>query len=114
MIRDVEEQKHLDVLTAGKRAIEVVNALHLFVGECIDHCIACITVFRWPLWAEDLAGLFKYLCSFGRANSPQARNNHSLTNRRIDWSDSWSDEDLRGFSEASPKRLDSEDPEDSR
>ena len=34
--------------------------------------------------------------------------------RNVDWSDSWSDEDLRGFREASLRRLDSEDPEDSR
>jgi hypothetical protein len=35
-------------------------------------------------------------------------------NCRIDWSDSWSDEDLRDFRSASLKRLDSEDTEDSR
>jgi hypothetical protein len=32
-------------------------------------------------------------------------------NRRIDWSDLWSDEDLRDFRSASLKRLESEDPE---
>jgi hypothetical protein len=32
---------------------------------------------------------------------------------KIDWSDSWSDEDLRDFRAASLRRLDSEDPEDS-
>jgi hypothetical protein len=32
---------------------------------------------------------------------------------RIDWSDSWSDEDLRDFRAASLSRLDAEDPEDS-
>ena len=34
-------------------------------------------------------------------------------NGRIDWSDSWSDEDLRDFRAASLKRLDAEDAEDS-
>jgi hypothetical protein len=33
--------------------------------------------------------------------------------RKIDWSDSWSDEDLHDFRAASLKRLDSEDTEDS-
>jgi hypothetical protein len=33
-------------------------------------------------------------------------------NRRIDWSDSWSDEDLNDFRAASVKRLDAEDGED--
>lgn len=32
-------------------------------------------------------------------------------NHRIDWSDSWSDEDLRDFRSASLKRLETEDPE---
>jgi len=31
---------------------------------------------------------------------------------KIDWSDSWSDEDLREFRSASLKRLDAEDAED--
>jgi hypothetical protein len=35
-------------------------------------------------------------------------------NSRIDWSDSWSDEDLREFRAASLKRLDCEDSEDQR
>ena len=35
-------------------------------------------------------------------------------NSRIDWSDSWSDEDLRDFRNASLKRLETEDPEASR
>jgi hypothetical protein len=35
-------------------------------------------------------------------------------NRRIDWSDSWSDEDLKDFRSASLKRLDPEDGEDCR
>ena len=34
-------------------------------------------------------------------------------NRRIDWSDSWSDEDLREFRAAALRRLDAEDAEDS-
>ena len=33
-------------------------------------------------------------------------------NRRIDWSDSWSDEDLNEFRAASLRRLDSEESED--
>jgi hypothetical protein len=32
---------------------------------------------------------------------------------KIDWSDSWSDEDLRDFRAASVSRLDAEEPEDS-
>jgi len=32
---------------------------------------------------------------------------------KINWSDSWSDEDLHGFRSASVKRLDAEDTEDS-
>jgi hypothetical protein len=32
-------------------------------------------------------------------------------NSRIDWSDSWSDEDLRDFRSASLKRLETDDPE---
>ena len=36
----------------------------------------------------------------------------SATSSRIDWSDAWSDEDLKDFRAASLKRLDSEDPED--
>jgi hypothetical protein len=35
-------------------------------------------------------------------------------NFRIDWSDSWSDEDLRDFRSASLKRLETEDSEGSR
>ena len=35
-------------------------------------------------------------------------------NCRVDWSDSWSDEDLRDFRSASLKRLETEDPEGSR
>ena len=34
-------------------------------------------------------------------------------NSRIDWSDSWSDEDLHDFRTASLNRLDAEDGEDS-
>ena len=34
-------------------------------------------------------------------------------NGRIDWADSWSDEDLRDFTAASLKRLDTEEEEDS-
>lgn len=33
-------------------------------------------------------------------------------NRRIDWSDSWSDEDLNEFRAASLRRLDAEESED--
>jgi hypothetical protein len=33
-------------------------------------------------------------------------------NRRIDWSDSWSDEDLNEFRAASVRRLDAEESED--
>jgi hypothetical protein len=33
--------------------------------------------------------------------------------RKIDWSDSWSDEDLHDFRAASLNRLDADDPEDS-
>ena len=33
-------------------------------------------------------------------------------NRRIDWSDSWSDEDLKEFRAASLRRLDAEESED--
>ena len=33
-------------------------------------------------------------------------------NRRIDWSDSWSDEDLKEFRAASLQRLDAEESED--
>ena len=33
--------------------------------------------------------------------------------RKIDWSDSWSDEDLHDFRAASLKRLDADDTEDS-
>ena len=33
-------------------------------------------------------------------------------NRTIDWSDSWSDEDLRAFTAASLRRLDAEESED--
>ena len=35
-------------------------------------------------------------------------------NTRIDWSDSWSDEDLKEFTAASVRRLEAEDPEDPR
>jgi hypothetical protein len=41
------------------------------------------------------------------------RRKDSSPNRRIDWSDSWSDEDLSDFRAASLKRLDAEDSEDS-
>ena len=34
--------------------------------------------------------------------------------RRIDWSDSWTDEDLQDFSAASLKRLEAEESEESR
>jgi hypothetical protein len=34
-------------------------------------------------------------------------------NRRIDWSDSWSDEDLADFRTASLRRLEADDAEDS-
>ena len=34
-------------------------------------------------------------------------------NNRIDWSDSWSDEDLKEFRSASLKRLETEEPEES-
>jgi hypothetical protein len=33
-------------------------------------------------------------------------------NRKIDWSDSWSDEDLTEFTAASMRRLDAEESED--
>jgi hypothetical protein len=33
-------------------------------------------------------------------------------NRRIDWSDSWSDEDMNDFRTASLRRLDAEESED--
>lgn len=33
-------------------------------------------------------------------------------NRKIDWTDSWSDEDLKEFREASLRRLDAEESED--
>lgn len=33
-------------------------------------------------------------------------------NRKIDWSDSWSDEDLKEFRAASLRRLDAEESED--
>jgi len=33
-------------------------------------------------------------------------------NRKIDWPDSWSDEDLKEFREASLRRLDAEESED--
>jgi hypothetical protein len=35
-------------------------------------------------------------------------------NAGIDWSDSWSDEDLKEFTAASVRRLDAEEPEDLR
>jgi hypothetical protein len=35
-------------------------------------------------------------------------------NTRIDWSDSWSDEDLEEFTAASVGRLDAEEPEEPR
>ena len=38
----------------------------------------------------------------------------TLTPNKIDWSDSWSDEDLRDFRSASLQRLAAEDPEGSR
>ena len=53
-----------------------------------------------PDTAAELSALAERLAAL----SPQ---------RRIDWSDSWSDEDLRDFRAASLRRLDAEESEDS-
>ena len=45
-------------------------------------------------------------------SAPAERLAELAPNQRIDWSDSWSDEDLNEFRAASLQRLDSEESED--
>lgn len=52
-----------------------------------------------PDTATELSALAERLAGLG-------------ANRRIDWSDSWSDEDLNEFRAASMRRLDAEESED--
>ena len=53
-----------------------------------------------PDTADELSALAERLAAFG-------------PNRRIDWSDSWSDDDLSEFRAASLKRLEIEESEES-
>jgi hypothetical protein len=56
---------------------------------------------RLPLAAAELTALAERLAAL-RADA------------KIDWSDSWSDEDLKEFTDASARRLEAEEPEERR
>jgi hypothetical protein len=61
----------------------------------------------------SLVDAFRRLPRTQRRNYPRSRTDRRNSRRnRIDWSDSWSDEDLNDFRAASLRRPDAEESED--